>query len=88
MITLARGIRIDSSKGLFTPSMKEMASVWQETLLDLVALEDGDTEYFWRRHWYFRDQPDDSKLRDYRDILRMFGREIVGWRLRFSGTAL
>lgn len=52
--------------------MKEMASVWRETLLDLVALEDGDTGYFWRRHSYFRDKPHDSRLRDYRDFLRMF----------------
>jgi len=72
MITLAKGIRIDSSKGLFTPSMKEMASIWQETLLDVVALKDADTEYFWRLHWYFRQPPSDERLLGYRDILRQF----------------
>jgi hypothetical protein len=72
VITLAEGIRIDSSKGLFTPSMREMASVWQETLLDLVALEDGDTGRFWRRRWYFRERPNDAKLRYYRDFLRQY----------------
>jgi hypothetical protein len=72
MKTLARGIRIDSSKGLFTPSMKEMVSVWKETLLDLVLLEEGGTARLWDRHWYFRRRPAEEKLRGYQQILRQF----------------
>jgi hypothetical protein len=70
MVTLARGIRIDSSKGLFTPTMREMTSIWESALLDLLVLKDSDIERFWKSHWYFRQRPSDAKLREYRGLLQ------------------
>lgn len=72
MKTLASVGRIDSSKGLFTASMKAMISVWKEILLDLVHLEDGGTGLFWKRHWYFRRRPSDNNLDKYRQLLHQF----------------
>lgn len=72
MRTLASGISVDSSKGLFTPSMSDLGRVWEMVLLDLVALQDADTKRFWRTHWYFFHRPNDETLREYRDEIRAF----------------